>query len=172
MSLTFSQKKTLRIVMVCALALPVALGTNTVAQAQAVPTAVQADNPTAVTLTPQDRVDIDANLTAQGLAPLPQEAVALDVTEEKIIILDAAGNRIDYDHVALPTLQPMNTVTDEIKRVVGACLGIDFFAATTAWEAIESQVNSWDKAAKFVLRRVGAIALLSCGGGIFAEYVL
>lgn len=53
----------------------------------------------------------------------------------------------------------MNAVTDEIKRAVGA------------WEAIECQVDNWQKAAKFVLWRV-AIGILLCNGGIFAEYFL
>lgn len=163
--------KSLSMVTVLALALPLALGTNSIAQAQEVPTAVKEQHSTAVTMTDQDRLDIDSNLASQGLTPLPADAVALDVNDEKIVLLDADGEVIDYEAVGLPTVQPMNAVTDEIKRVVGACLGIHFYGAVGAWTAIENQVNTWQKAAKFVLRRVGAIALLTCGGGVFAEYV-
>ena len=33
-------------------------------------------------------------------------------------------------------------------------------------------LKTWDKAAKFVLRRVGLVGAISCGGGVFAEYLL
>ena len=123
-------------------------------------------------LTEQDRQAINQSF---GYSALPSEASSLQRNGDKIDVLDANGNKLPIDVSKLsettPTVQPYSA-TDEIKRAVGACLGIDFFGAVGAWEAIESQVTDWKKAAKFVLRRVGLIAALSCGGGIFAEYLL
>lgn len=123
-------------------------------------------------LMPGDREAINQSL---GYEAVPAEAVSLRFTGEKIEVLDAEGAVIPVSagqQAPRPGQVQAAGVGDEIKRVVGACLGIDFFGAVTAWEAIESQVNTWNKAAKFVLRRVGLIAALSCGGGIFAEYLL
>lgn len=103
--------------------------------------------------------------------PLPAGTAGFQISDDATVtIVDAAGQVLERQPT--PTGPQARGVTDEIKRVVGACIGIDFFGAVGAWEAIESQVNSWDKAAKFVLRRVGLVAAISCGGGIFAEYLL
>lgn len=127
-------------------------------------------------LTDADRKVVNDSFEKMGLKPLPNEVDTLKTENDKIVALDAEGNEITLDKsMDEPKPGPITAqagVGHEIKRVVGACLGIDFFAATSAWAAIESQVNDWDKAAKFVLRRVGLIAALSCGGGVFAEYLL
>ena len=123
-------------------------------------------------LTAEDRQLINETL---GYEAIPESAAALQYNGDNVDVLDENGDVIpvDIDQQAsnAPTIQAQSA-GDEIKRVVGACLGIDFFGAVGAWEAIESQVNSWDKAAKFVLRRVGLIGAISCGGGVFAEYLL
>lgn len=127
-------------------------------------------------LTDADRKVVNDSFEKMGLKPLPDEVDTLKTENDKIVALDAGGGEVTLDKsVDKPkpgAITAQAGVGDEIKRVVGACLGIDFFAATSAWAAIESQVTDWDKAAKFVLRRVGLIAALSCGGGVFAEYLL
>lgn len=158
-----------------ALAFPLTVGGAAAAQTQSVPTTAAAQLQAAediVTLTPADRTAINTSLRAQGFAPLPQEVVGLKVDNDRVVAVNDEGEDVAYTPTRAPQVMPMNAVTDEIKRAVGACLGIDFFAAVGAWEAIESQVDNWQKAAKFVLRRVGAIGILLCGGGIFVEYVL
>lgn len=123
-------------------------------------------------LSPGDRASINETL---GYEAIPENAVALQYNGDTVDVLDEEGSVIPVDveqgQATSPTIGTRGA-GDEIKRVVGACLGIDFFGAVGAWEAIESQVNSWDKAAKFVLRRVGLIGAISCGGGVFAEYLL
>lgn len=123
-------------------------------------------------LTEQDRLAINKSF---GYSALPEQASALQRNGDKINVLNDNGDEIPIGVTKLsqtgPTVQSYSA-TDEIKRVVGACLGIDFFGAVGAWEAIESQVTDWDKAAKFVLRRVGLVAAVSCGGGVLAEYLL
>lgn len=123
-------------------------------------------------LSPADREAINDTL---GNEAIPEEATALQFNGDTVDVLDEDGAVIPIDQDQL-TVNDGQLQTrgagDEIKRVVGACLGIDFFGAVGAWEAIESQVNTWDKAAKFVLRRVGLIGAISCGGGVFAEYLL
>lgn len=123
-------------------------------------------------LTEQDRQVINKSL---GYSALPSEADALRKDGDEVHVLNAEGDKLPIDVKKLSetpfTVEPYSA-TDEIKRAVGACLGIDFFGAVGAWEAIESQVTDWKKAAKFVLRRVGLVAALACGGGVFAEYLL
>lgn len=123
-------------------------------------------------ISPADREEINETL---GDEAIPEEAAALRFNGDTVDVLDEDGTVIPIDRGQLTVndgqIQPQG-VGDEIKRTVGACLGIDFAAHVGAWEAIESQVNSWDKAAKFVLRRVGLVAAISCGGGVFAEYLL
>ena len=110
-----------------------------------------------------------------GYEALPAEAAALKSNGEKVTVINQEGKElpIDVDKLNSKTHRVQTYgVKEEIKRTVGACLGIDFAANIGAWEAIESQGNTWQKAAKFVLRRVGVIAAVSCGGGVFAEYLL
>lgn len=134
-------------------------------------TSTAADMETEV-LTDQDRQAINQSL---GFSALLAEASALQRNGDKIDVLDADGNKLPVDITkaskGAPTVQTY-AVSDEIKRAVGACLGIDFYGAVGAWEAIESQINTWQNAAKFVLRRVGLIGAIACGGGVFAEYLL
>lgn len=158
-----------------ALASPLAVGGAHAAEASTVPTTSQTHLQgidEVVTLTAEDRTAINASLQAQGFTPLPGEVTGLKVENDRVVAVNDQGEEVSFTPTRAPQVMPMNAVTDEIKRAVGACLGIDFFAAVGAWEAIESQVDNWQKAAKFVLRRVGAIGILLCGGGIFAEYVL
>lgn len=127
-------------------------------------------------LTDADRKTVNDSFEKMGLKPFPDEVETLKTENDQIVALDAEGNEValdkSMDKPKPGAITAQAGVGHEIKRVVGACLGIDFFAATSAWAAIESQVTDWDKAAKFVLRRVGLIAALSCGGGVFAEYLL
>lgn len=125
-------------------------------------------------LSEQDRQAINKTF---GHPVLPPEASALQKDSDKVHVLDANGRKLPVD-VATLSEDSSNvqlysaSAGDEIKRAVGACIGVDLVGSVTAWEAIESQVTDWNKAAKFVLRRVGLVAALSCGGGIFAEYLL
>lgn len=166
-----------------AAALPLGLVPTVANGATAVPsdaTAVQSGadeypNSDTENLTAKDRADINRSLTSLGYSPLPKSAAALTLNGDKIVVLDKDGDVIPIDKgqdLEKASLVQTKGVTDEIKRTVGACIGIDLTANVGAWAAIESQVNTWQKAAKFVLRRVGFIAAISCGGGVFAEYLL
>ena len=53
---------------------------------------------------------------------------------------------------------------------MAACLGMT--PAGLTLQGVLEQINTWQKAAKFVLRRIGLFAAISCGGGIFAHYLL
>lgn len=123
-------------------------------------------------LSPGDRASINEAL---GHEAIPENAVALQYNGDTVDVLDEEGSVIPVDieqaQATTPTVAA-RSAGDEIKRAVGACLGVDFFGSVGAWEAIESQVKTWDKAAKFVLRRVGLVGAISCGGGVFAEYLL
>lgn len=159
---------------ICCAALPLTVFPATANGDSAVPNATTSTATAKETeqLTAEDRQLINETL---GYEAIPESAAALQSNGDNVDVLDENGDIIpvDIDQQAsnVPTIQA-RSAGDEIKRVVGACLGIDFFGAVGAWEAIESQVNSWDKAAKFVLRRVGLIGAISCGGGVFAEYLL
>ena len=147
------------------------LNGTAVALAQPVPPSASVTVEDFVPVGPDDVAALNASLAAQGRNPLPAGTAGFQISDDATVtIVDAAGQVLERQPT--PTGPQARGVTDEIKRVVGACIGIDFFGAVGAWEAIESQVNSWDKAAKFVLRRVGLVAAISCGGGIFAEYLL
>lgn len=65
-------------------------------------------------------------------------------------------------------------VHEEIKRAVGACLGVGVQGGTT-WAALGEnvlvQLTSWRTAVQFVVRRIGLAAAVSCLGGIVWEYV-
>jgi hypothetical protein len=147
------------------------LGGTAVALAQPAPPAATSSVEEFVPVSEGDVAALNASLTEQGRNPLPAGTAGFQISDDATVtIVDATGQVLDRQPTS--TAPQARGVTDEIKRVVGACIGIDFFGAVGAWEAIESQVDSWDKAAKFVLRRVGLIAAISCGGGIFAEYLL
>lgn len=133
-------------------------------------TATQA--PQTVELAEDQREEINALLQELGYSSIPDNVVRLKEEDEVVKAFDEAGNEVEINPTrTTPRIQTYDA-KDEIKRAVGACLGIDFFAEVGAWEAIESQVTDWNKAAKFVLRRVGAIAIISCGGGVFYEYII
>ena len=51
-------------------------------------------------------------------------------------------------------------------------MGIDFFAEVGAWATMENLITDRDTAAKFVLRRLGLKAALSCGGAVSYEYLI
>lgn len=60
-------------------------------------------------------------------------------------------------------------VSDEVKKVVAACLGLGVVGGT-AWKTIGEdvirQLTNWETATKFVIRRIGVAGALSCMGGI------
>ncbi|MEJ4112936.1 hypothetical protein ACGE24_07640 [Corynebacterium kroppenstedtii] len=66
------------------------------------------------------------------------------------------------------------SVHDEIKAVVGACLGVGVVGGTT-WKALGEdvlvQLTTWRGAVKFVVRRIGLAAAVSCMGGIVWHYI-
>ncbi|MBE9372934.1 hypothetical protein IQ251_00585 [Saccharopolyspora sp. HNM0983] len=128
--------------------------------------------------TPGDRIDltqddiehINAVLTAEGRGALPEGTTALEITSDEVARpLDSAGNQLGSP-AASDTFQARNAVIDEIVEVVAACLGTT--PAGLSLQGVLEQINTWQKAAKFVLRRIGLFAAISCGGGIFAHYLL
>lgn len=72
--------------------------------------------------------------------------------------------RFEYGIVADPTLR------QHIKKVIAGCLGVQP-GTLTVWGVLESHFKSWDKAVKFLVRRVGVLAAVSCLGGIVYEYL-
>lgn len=72
--------------------------------------------------------------------------------------------RFEYGIVADPTLK------QHIKKVIAGCLGVQP-QTLTVWGVLEANFKSWDKAVKFLVRRVGVLAAVSCLGGIVYEYL-
>lgn len=132
----------------------------------------------------QDRVeyltdeDVDAfnkNLIEAGNVPLHDDVVALEFREDDSVVEKLADGeeylRPRSVHNAMPLVAAgANSVTDEIKRAVGACLGVSL-NATNFWKSFVEELSSWDKAVKFVVRRIGVVGAVSCLGGIVWEYI-
>ncbi|MFW9239209.1 hypothetical protein [Corynebacterium striatum] len=120
-------------------------------------------------------------LAKAGRGTLPDSTVALRYYDDGTTgAIDKNGNVIqklnDTDNVSSDGAGAVTTysVHDEIKSVVGACLGVGAGGGTT-WKALGEdvliQLTSWRTAVKFVIRRIGLMAAVSCMGGIVWHYV-
>lgn len=118
--------------------------------------------------------DIQTINRTSGHQVIPARAKALRYDGGNVQLLDSNNAVIPADTSGIKREGgdlTFRNAGDEIKRAVVACLGINFFSAVSAWAAVESAVSNWRSVAKFVLRRVGLVAAISCGGGVFAEYL-
>lgn len=129
----------------------------------------------------QDRVEqIDAEklvlfndrLAAVGNEQIPAGTVALEYrTDGSVVCYFADGTTYERSAAALENNSMLRAgIVDEIKRVVAACLGVSL-TATGFWASIEAELTSWDRAAKFLVRRLGVLGAVSCAGGIIWEYI-
>lgn len=151
--------------------------------ASAQPTSGTDSTPNAVQDQPadQDRVEqIDAEklvlfneqLAAVGNEQIPAGTVALEYrTDGSVVGYMENGTTYERSAAALEGNPMLRAgVVDEIKRVVAACLGVSL-TATGFWASIEAELTSWDRAAKFLVRRLGVLGAVSCAGGIIWEYI-
>lgn len=129
----------------------------------------------------QDRVEqIDAEklvlfndqLAAAGNEQILTGTVALEYrTDGSVVGYLADGTTYERSAAALENNPLLRAgIVDEIKRVVAACLGVSL-TATGFWASIEAELTSWDRAAKFLVRRLGVLGAVSCAGGIIWEYI-
>lgn len=129
----------------------------------------------------QDRVEqIDAEklvlfndqLAAAGNEQILTGTVALEYrTDGSVVGYLADGTTYEQSAAALENNPLLRAgIVDEIKRVVAACLGVSL-TATGFWASIEAELTSWDRAAKFLVRRLGVLGAVSCAGGIIWEYI-
>ncbi|OZD19484.1 hypothetical protein CH253_15800 [Rhodococcus sp. 06-156-3C] len=129
----------------------------------------------------QDRVEqIDAErlvlfndqLAAAGNEQILTGTVALEYrTDGSVVGYLADGTTYERSAAALENNPLLRAgIVEEIKRVVAACLGVSL-TATGFWASIEAELTSWDRAAKFLVRRLGVLGAVSCAGGIIWEYI-
>lgn len=122
--------------------------------------------------------EFNKGLSAAGAELIEPGTTALEYQPDGSVIGHKSDGSTYQRHAAgsAPTELPAQKVAtaglipQEIKDVVGACLGISA-GATGLWAGIAEQVGSWDKAVKFVVRRVGVVAAVSCMGGIVWHYI-
>lgn len=122
--------------------------------------------------------EFNKSLSAAGAELIEPGTTALEYRPDGSVIGHKSDGSTYQRHVdqGEPGELPAQEVTtaglipQEIKDVVGACLGISA-GASGLWAGIAEQVSSWDKAVKFVVRRVGVVAAVSCMGGIVWHYI-
>lgn len=117
-----------------------------------------------------DALDANSNIVASVDAPWAYDADGDAVPTHFII----DGNTItqvvehnesfDYGIVADPTLR------EHIKKVIAGCLGVQP-GTFTVWGVLEATFKSWDKAVKFLVRRIGVLGAVTCLGGIVYQYL-
>lgn len=119
---------------------------------------------------------INEGLNKAGRSQVPEETVALRYLDTgETVAVDESGEALVYldDAAEGPTMTTFS-VGDEIKKVVGGCLGVGVVGGTT-WKALGEdvlvQLTRWDTAVKFVVRRVGLLGAVSCMGGIVWQYI-
>ena len=117
-----------------------------------------------------DAIDEQNNIVASVDSPWAYdangEAVPTYFTIDGTTITQVVEHdeRFEYGIVADPTLK------QHIKKVIAGCLGVQ--AETfTVWGVLEATFKSWDKAIKFLVRRIGVLAAVSCLGGIVYKYL-
>lgn len=134
-------------------------------------------------VSPQLLRKINDGLSSAGRDKLPENTVALRYLDSGKTVGVSSDGKITASlddgkrDVAVRTPgdpNAGNSVHDEIKRAVGACLGIGTQGATT-WaalgEGVLAELASWETAVKFAVRRIGVVAAVSCLGGIVWEYI-
>lgn len=87
-----------------------------------------------------------------------------EVHERTITQVVEHDESFKYGIVADPTLR------EHIKKVIAGCLGIQP-ATFTVWGVLEATFSSWDKAVRFLVRRIGILAAVTCLGGIVYQYL-
>ncbi|GAA1353246.1 hypothetical protein [Falsarthrobacter nasiphocae] len=120
---------------------------------------------------------------SSGRAALPDGTVALrHLDSGDLVAVDALGTplatyleaTLSARDTALPETeddtQAEGIIHPEVKRIIGACLGIGVPGAISA-ETVIRWFNTPQKAAKFIVRRLGVFGAISCAGGIIWEYI-
>lgn len=117
-----------------------------------------------------DALDADGHTIFSVDAPWAYDAdgdavpTHFEIDGKTIVQVVEHNDSFDYGIVADPTLR------EHIKKVVGGCLGIST-DATSFWGGVIEQITRWDKAVKFVVRRIGVLGAVSCMGGIVWQYI-
>lgn len=113
-----------------------------------------------------DRKNIVASIDSPWAYDAKGEAVPTHFTISGKTITQVVEHdeSFEYGIVADPTLRK------HIKKVIAGCLGVqaDTF---TVWGVLEATFTSWNKAIKFLVRRIGLLGAVSCLGGIVYEYL-
>lgn len=138
---------------------------------------------TSETLTDELRVVTNQGLTSIGRSPLPNDAAALRyLNNGRIVAVDSSGSvtmEISKPDLApwaakrqdqLMKTYPKNGIINEVKRIVGACLGFGG-AGGMGFEQLVRWLSNPVTAAKFVIRRIGLVGAISCIGGIIWSYI-
>lgn len=126
-------------------------------------------------VTDQLRSLVDRNTTDGH--KLPAEAYALRYLDTgRILVLDRAGKILGSGDVAFahtknsPEGPQLMDATDEVKRIVKACLGVGSVNGMS-FEQLVRWLGNPKTAAKFVIRRIGWVGAVSCIGGVIFEYI-
>lgn len=127
-------------------------------------------------------------LTNQGLAsidhpPLPSDSAALRYFNNgQIVALNSHGSVIaeisrpdtnpwkSIRQAESQKAAPQNAIINEVKCIVGACLGFGG-AGGMSFEQLVRWLANPVTAAKFVIRRIGIAGAVSCIGGIIWTYL-
>jgi len=111
-------------------------------------------------------------LASAGNKQIPTGTTALEYrTDGSVIGYMADGSTYQRSAATLEGNPMLRAgIVDEIKRTVAACLGVSL-TATGFWASIEAELTIWDRAAKFLVRRLGVLGAVSCAGGIIWEYI-
>lgn len=138
--------------------------------------------PETFTLTPDEVEFINNGLISAGREPLPAQTVQVraEAGGGQLTALGADGTEISrvadsqpyagaHQPIYGPVAVPYGILNPEIKKVIEACVG--FSIAGSGLHAIVEQFNTWDKAAKFLVRRFGVVGAVSCAGGIIWHYI-
>lgn len=143
-------------------------------------------------LTPQMRLEIRRGLVGSG-RPDPRNLFAVrHLDSGEILLLDEQGRvisrlgghhadssgavgfgpvRRDRDRPGDPGPgNPGINYRKEVKRIVGACLGVGSVSGMT-FEQLVRWLATPSTAVKFVVRRIGLAAAVGCIGGIIWEYL-
>ncbi len=134
-------------------------------------------------VTEELREMVNQGLSSAGKNALPEETAALRyLLDGRILAVDAAGNQtaevsstssdesvLNPDASKEPSMLPAD-LWDEVKRIVGACLGFGG-AGGMGFEKLVRWLGNPMNAAKFVIRRIGLVGAVSCIGGIIWSYI-
>jgi hypothetical protein len=114
--------------------------------------------PISAPLTGSQRATLNSQIDAVDGTPIPDSVISVTISQDKVTFVDAAGNAVAVPPSPYPIREG---VIDEVKRAVGACLGINFTANVSAWTAIQNSVNTGTRQLRTCL--MWRVCGVSCG---------